>query len=82
MSTKQNLEKLARYRTIGARHSDEVFKLGSQALASGGRGLGEQGECCSYSLHQPRLIYVVQNGQSENKSPSLLSTSARASKQM
>jgi len=36
------LEQLARWRTLGARHSEEVVKLGSAVLKSG--RLGDQGE--------------------------------------
>lgn len=42
MSQKTILEKLARYRTIGARESAQVLDLGDRAL--GGGSLGDQGQ--------------------------------------
>lgn len=50
MSTAQKLEKLARYRTIGARRSEEVYSLGNQLLSDGARGLGEQGTSWRYPV--------------------------------
>lgn len=41
--TASALDTLARYRTLNARHSAEVVRLGKQVLAQGTR-LGAQGE--------------------------------------
>jgi hypothetical protein len=52
MSQKAILDKLARYRTVGARNSDQVLELGDRALRGG--SLGDQGECrlCRPGLKQ------------------------------
>jgi len=44
MSQSAILEKLARFRTIGARNSAEVLDLGNRVI-SGGASLGDQGRC-------------------------------------
>jgi len=41
-SMTSDLEQLARWRTVGARHSQEVYDLGLKVLKSG--GAGDQGE--------------------------------------
>jgi hypothetical protein len=69
MSQKAILDKLARYRTVGARNSDQVLELGDRALRGG--SLGDQGECrlCRIDLKwknsgeaDEHVMVPIQNG--------------------
>ena len=41
--SRSDMDKLARWRTLGAKHSEDVIELAQKVLKT--RGLGEDGEC-------------------------------------
>ena len=49
-----DLDQLARWRTLGARHSEDVVELGSRVLASG--RLGAQGRLVMATSRSRRLV--------------------------